>query len=48
MRQQTAYALGNIGSEAKEAVPALKRLAERDPIEDVRRIAREALKKIGK
>ena len=36
------------GPDAQEAVPELKRLAERDPIEDVRRIAREALKKIGK
>ena len=41
-----AKALGRVGPAAKEAIPELERLAAGDPDEDVRCIARDALKKI--
>jgi HEAT repeat protein len=48
VRRNAAEALGRIGPEAKEAIPELARLVEKDPAESVRKVAREALEKIRK
>ena len=45
LRMQAAGALGDLGPEARDAVPALRKLLE-DPNEDVRRTAAESLTKI--
>ena len=46
VRLEAAIALGDLGSRAKDAEPALELLAEDDPIRNIRDAAREALRKI--
>lgn len=46
-RGNAIQALGSIGPEAQEAVSALSQLANRDPDEWIRRLAEEALRRIG-
>jgi HEAT repeat protein len=45
-RERAAWTLGSIGSDAKEAVSALRSKTFRDPAENVRSTAKEALEKI--
>ena len=47
-RSHAASVLGNLGADAKDALPSLKKVAESDPLPDVRETAREAIKKIEK
>lgn len=46
VRLEAAIALGDLGSRAKDAEPALELLAEDDPIRNIRDAARQALRKI--
>jgi len=46
VRLEAAIALGDLGSRAKEAIPALELLAEDDPIRSIRDAARQSLRKI--
>jgi len=48
VRTFAAEALGWVGPGAKPAIPDLERLADKDPDEDVRKAAKEALEKIRK
>jgi len=46
VRLEAAIALGDLGSRAKTAIPALELLAEDDPIRGIRDAARQSLRKI--
>jgi HEAT repeat protein len=46
VRSRALWALGKMGPKAKTAVPALERLG-RDPVEHIRRFAKEAIARIG-
>jgi HEAT repeat protein len=48
IRDEAARALGDIGPAAKDALPALQRVASSDPVETVRRIARRAIESIDR
>ncbi len=47
-RKQAILTLSAIGPDAKDALPELKKLAEGDPRQDIRKLAAEAVKKIEK
>ena len=45
-RKRAIEALGAIGADAKDALPELKALAEKDPRPDIRRLATDAVEAI--